>query len=118
MGIELKFDSLPPSINACYRTGRGRMYKSKRLTQYESDIKDYLDDVKYEKLTGNIKLTVQFNCKSKRKRDLDNMLKPLIDSLETNNLFDNDNQIFEINCSKQIGCESDSTIIHLSEIDL
>jgi len=114
--IKLKFESLPPSINACYRTGRGRMYKSKRLVQYETDIKDYLENVKYEKLTGDIKLTVQFNCKSRRKRDLDNMLKPLIDSLETNELFDNDNQIFEINCSKRIGCESDSTVIYLSEL--
>ena len=115
--LELRLNGIPPSINACYRTGKGRVYKSKRLSQYEKEFKEYLDDIEYETIKGNVKLTVQFNCKSRRKRDLDNMLKPLIDSLEANSLFENDNQIFEINCSKKIGCDTDSTIIQLIEID-
>jgi len=111
MKIELPF--LPLSVNACFRASkRGGVYKSKRYREFTAVMDEFFEKIDYEMLEGDLVLKVDFECKSKRKRDLDNLLKSLIDSLE-GRLFENDSQIIEIHAKKQIGCESDKTFIHL-----
>lgn len=111
MKIELPF--LPLSVNACFRASKtGSVYKSKRYREFTAIMDEFFEKIDYEMLEGDLVLKVDFECKSKRKRDLDNLLKSLIDSLE-GRLFENDSQIIEIHAKKQIGCESDKTFIHL-----
>ena len=113
MKIELPF--LPISVNACFRASkRGGVYKSKRYREYLEIMDEFFEKAKYEMLEGDLVLEVDFECKSKRKRDLDNLLKSLIDSLE-GRLFENDSQIIEIHATKRIGCSSDKTILCLSQ---
>lgn len=109
--IELPF--LPISVNACFRASRrGGVYKSKRYREFLATMDEFFSKAEYEMLEGDLVLEVEFQCKSKRKRDLDNLLKSLIDSLEKR-LFENDNQIVEIRAKKLIACAADSTILHL-----
>lgn len=111
--IEFELQLLPPSVNACFRTTkRGGIYRSKKYREFLLTIDQFFETVKYEMLEGDIILNVEFECKSKRKRDLDNLLKALIDSLE-GRLFENDSQIVEIHAKKIIGCGGDKTFIHL-----
>lgn len=113
MDFEIPF--LPISVNACWRsTQGGRVYKSKRYMQFLKDMDAFLETVEYDKLEGELIMNVDFFCRSKRKRDLDNLLKSLIDSLE-GRLFENDNQIVEIHSKKFIGCNDDKTILSLVE---
>ena len=113
MNFELPF--IPISVNACWRASKGgHVYRSKRYTQFLKDIDVFLDTIEYDMLEGDLILNVEFFCKTKRKRDLDNLLKSLIDSLE-GRLFENDNQIIEIHSKKFIGCNDDKTMLSLVE---
>jgi Holliday junction resolvase RusA-like endonuclease len=53
--------------------------------------------------------------KDKRKRDVDNHLKSLLDSLE-GIMFVDDSQIYEIIARKTIGCPENRTVISLAEL--
>jgi len=111
--IEFELPLLPPSVNACFRTTkRGGIYRSKKYREFLTTMDQFFETVEYEILKGDIIFTVEFECKSKRKRDLDNLLKSLIDSLE-GRLFENDSQLVEIHAKKKIGCDGDKTFIHL-----
>ena len=106
---------LPVSVNQSYRSCKNRVYKSKTLIDFEKKVDDLFETFEnVEFLKGNLKVDIVFELKSFRKRDLDNMLKSLFDSLE-GRVFVNDNQIFEIKCRKIHNCVEDSTIINIFE---
>ena len=109
--------NVPPSVNACYRATGSRVYKSQRLRQYEEQMKVFFadDSDPIQRLEGRLQLTVKFSFKGHRKRDLDNLLKPLLDSLE-GVLFENDNQLFEIRASKEYGAQQDGTTVLLTQL--
>lgn len=114
MLITLPF--LPISVNQSYRSSKNRVYKSGKLRDFEKKMNDLFETFEnVEFLSGNLKVDIVFELKSCRKRDLDNMLKSLFDSLE-GRIFENDNQIFEIKCRKIHGCLEDKTIINIFEI--
>ena len=112
--FKIELPLLPPSVNACFRaTKRGGVYKSKKYREFLAIMDEFFETAEYEMLEGDLIFHVEFECKSKRKRDLDNLLKALIDSLE-GRLFENDSQIVEIHAQKEIGCEADKTTLSLS----
>ena len=114
MLITLPF--LPISVNRSYRTSNNRVYKTKTLCDFEKKVVDLFETFEHVKLLkGNLTADITFELKSCRKRDLDNMLKSLLDNLESR-VFENDNQIFEINCRKIHGCSEEKTIINIFEI--
>jgi crossover junction endodeoxyribonuclease RusA len=108
--------NVPPSVNACFRSGNKRVYKSKRYIDYEKEMKEYFDKKEYvEMLEGKLKLEVTFYFKDKRRRDLDNLMKALLDQLESR-LFKNDDQIYEICSKKVLGCLETKTELTLTGI--
>ena len=108
---------LPPSVNSCYRTYRGKIIKSAGLREFEQEILQFFDNIEnITQLKGHIKLTVTFYLKGKRTIDLDNLLKALLDGLE-GILYENDKMITVINARKFNNAESPKTIIELEEID-
>ena len=105
--------NVSPSVNACYRASGRRVYKSKRLREYEQEMLEYFETHDHRLMTGRLKLEVSVFFRTNRKRDLDNILKSLIDSLE-GRLFENDEQIYELVVRKEIGCLADETRIIIS----
>jgi crossover junction endodeoxyribonuclease RusA len=83
----------PPSINHYYmRTARGVILGSKGKC-YRRDaallLHRYRGYYSYQKLS----VTINLFPPDKRKRDIDNILKCLLDSIEHANVYENDNQI-------------------------
>jgi Holliday junction resolvase RusA-like endonuclease len=112
-----EFPFLPPSVNACYRTFKGKVVKSAKLKAYEQEVLHYFDEQDdISMMSGKLKLSVQFYMKGKRTIDLDNMLKALIDGLE-NILFENDRNIIEIHAVKYNNCNEIKTIVQLEQIE-
>lgn len=106
---------LPVSVNQSYRSCKNKVYKTKTLVDFEKRVDDLFKTFEnVEFLKGNLSIDITFELKSFRKRDLDNLLKSLFDSLE-GRIFENDNQIFEIKCRKNHGCSEDKTIINIFE---
>ena len=113
---KFSFDFLPVSVNASYRSFKNRVYKSQRLKDFQKKMYDMFNSFKnVEKLEGKLSIDIVFEMKGSRKRDIDNMMKSLLDSLE-GRIFENDNQIYEMNIKKFENCKADQTIISIKQI--
>jgi Holliday junction resolvase len=107
--IELPF--VPPSVNCCYRSIKSRIYLSSRLRDFQKKISAALHDK--PNILGPVSLDITFYFTDKRSRDLDNLLKPLIDGLK-NVVIEDDSLIYRITCEKRLGQESNKTIINIT----
>ena len=116
--IKITLPFISPSVNSCYRTTGSRVYKSKKLVEYEKKMTEHFEmfHKDFKMLEGNISIEVMFHLKGKRHIDLDNMLKALIDSLE-GRCFENDKYITEIIARKINNCKNPQTLITLKNID-
>jgi crossover junction endodeoxyribonuclease RusA len=113
--IKIELPLVPPSVNACYRSYKNRVYKSKKYREFEKEMNTYFENNKYEMLEGTLALDVTFYIKG-RDKDIDNLLKALIDTLE-GNVFENDKHIIDLHAKKINKCTNNRTVIILKTID-
>lgn len=117
MEYRITLPFLPCSTNAAYRVSKSRVYKSKKLKDFEKQVEAIFEKHQsFEMLEGHLTLDVVFEIADRRSRDLDNMLKSLLDSLE-GKVFKNDRDIFEINCRKINNCNMFKTIIVIKVLE-
>lgn len=85
----------PPSVNHYWRHavrhGRVTVYVSNEGRQYRRRVKAILAGV--PKLEGRLSIAVRVHCPDARTRDLDNVLKGLLDSLTAAGVWHDDNQL-------------------------
>ena len=113
---KFSFNFLPVSVNSSYRSFKSRVYKSQKLKDFKKKMDDMFDTFEnVEKLEGKLSIDIVFEMKGSRKRDIDNMMKSLLDSLE-GKVFENDNQIYEMNVKKFENCNEDKTIISIRQM--
>ena len=86
----------PPTINTFYTVARNRKILSKRGRQYKKDAQIFLMKHKPSKIEGKVKVTIVANPPDRRKRDLDNILKPILDALTEYGVYDDDSDIDEL----------------------
>lgn len=96
MGEAISFElPWPPSVNRYYRHVGPRVLISREGRRYRMMCVSRLGGV-FPKLEGKVKLTGEFYPPDARKRDLDNVLKCMIDSLVHAGLMRDDSQIKHI----------------------
>ena len=103
------------SVNKFYRSWQGKLIISKDGREFKKEVDLLLNN--YEKILGKIKLTLILHFKDKRKRDLDNYNKVLIDCLK-NKLFEDDDQIYQLYMEKHIGCGFNKITIDIESIEI
>jgi crossover junction endodeoxyribonuclease RusA len=82
----------PPSLNSYYRSYKGRVVISSDGKNYRTIV--FALSRGFSSLgSKRLAVSVFANPPDKRKRDLDNLLKSLLDALEHAGLFDDDSQI-------------------------
>jgi Holliday junction resolvase RusA-like endonuclease len=114
--MNIVFPFLPPSCNRCYRTYRDKVYKSKLYNDYIQTMKEFLANRNdLSQITGHVKLEITFYRKGMRQFDIDNRLKPLIDSIE-HVLIEDDNNIQELVVRKHNNCLEDKTMMVITPI--
>ena len=99
----------PPSVNTYYRRGAHSTYMSKAGREYKTKVADYLSETNTPKLgTARIYMEIVLWPPTKRKWDLDNRLKSLIDSISgpSVGIFNDDEQIDHINVYRGSGTRS------------
>ncbi len=96
MGDELVLSlPYPPSVNTIWRTTRGGLtYMSKRGKDYRKEIVALCADV--NPVEGPLRMVVDIYPPDRRKRDIDNICKALLDSLEKAGVYKDDNQICDL----------------------
>lgn len=83
----------PPSINHMYwHRGNHKIIKT-RGRQFRQDVADIVSDAGCTTQEGDLAMFVWVSPPDKRKRDLDNLLKAIQDSLQHAGCYDNDCQI-------------------------
>ena len=89
------------SANAAYvRTMRG-IALSKTGRAYRAEVGRIIKELGIDKnVDCRLELTVELYCPDKRRRDIDNLIKPLLDALEAANVFVNDEQFDSIHITR------------------
>lgn len=89
---------LPPSANRLWRAGRGNIYTSPRYKNWLRDagwlaIAQHKEQPKPPRINGPYALSVQAVRPDKRRRDLDNLIKPINDLLKTIDVVEDDSHM-------------------------
>ena len=88
--VELPF---PPSVNHYWRMWRGRMVISKEGRAYRTTVAGILRKLGVQPMLGRLAVAIEVFPPDHRRRDLDNLLKALGDSLQHGGAFPDDSQI-------------------------
>jgi crossover junction endodeoxyribonuclease RusA len=89
---------------------------SKEALKYKREIKLWALFWKRPCLKGRISISIQAYPPDKRARDIDNLLKITIDSLQHANLFENDSQIDKITIERMEQRKGGELIITINEL--
>ena len=98
--MELPF---PPSTNSIWRAYRGRNISSKAYRQWQVEAGAELIAQRPDKHEGPVHVTMTFGLPDKRRRDIDNLAKPVNDLLVTHQVIQRDDAAFLKKLTLQIG---------------
>ena len=83
----------PPSVNHYWRKYRNRMVISEKGLAYRGRVDAVVSRAPSPPLLGRLAVSVVAFPPDRRVRDLDNLLKSLLDSLQTTGVYRDDSQI-------------------------
>jgi crossover junction endodeoxyribonuclease RusA len=107
----------PPSVNTYWRKWQNRMVISKNGREFKKQMTAILkNDFSEEKpLDGSLVLNLGLFFKDKRRRDIDNYCKGILDSM-TGIVFEDDSQIEELGIKKHTGCGEDKVVVRVRSL--
>lgn len=83
----------PPSINHYYATFKGRRILSRAGREYKKTVAAIVMLNKQPKLSGKLAVDLILNEPNRIRRDIDNVVKPLLDSLTVADVYTDDSLI-------------------------
>ncbi len=105
----------PISVNAMYRSFKGRTILSARGRTFKKEISEFLSSLEnIDKIYGDVCVEIHIMFADKRKRDIDNYSKAILDSLK-DVLFEDDCCIQKLIMSKKIGTGINQISVAVSE---
>ena len=114
--IKLELSTVPPSVNTLWINKPNGRYKSKKGKIFEETARSELKkQFRCKPLVNSLKVHIRLYFKDKRKRDIDNYNKAILDSM-TKIIYEDDSQIEELNVKKLVGCGFDKVEIEVEEI--
>ena len=113
--IELPY---PPTLNKLYPNNRsGRRILSAEGRKYKQAVFYIVKQKKIKKLSGSIKVLIHAHPPDNRRRDMDNIVKIIFDSLGNADVFDDDSQIDDFRVIRKEKKKNGMVIVELSEIN-
>jgi crossover junction endodeoxyribonuclease RusA len=84
---------LPPLVNRLWRTGRGRVYRSPRYDAWRKAAGWELALQRPKRITCPIIVTIAAGVPDRRRRDVDNLGKAVLDLLQAHRMIEDDSQV-------------------------
>jgi Holliday junction resolvase RusA-like endonuclease len=104
------------SVNNIYRrTRNGKVFKSSPHKNFCEGIKEFIKEKDIECCDKDMKVSIEFYMKGKRRSDIDNMCKSLIDALQ-GVCWTNDNLITELNLKRFINQKENKILVGYEEL--
>jgi crossover junction endodeoxyribonuclease RusA len=106
----------PPSVNHYWSTtSRGRMYVSRRGKDYRtaSAIALLMQRVPRDGIAGPLRVSLVANPPDRKRRDLDNVLKALLDAIVAANVIEDDSNIHDLRIVRGSVVPGGSVAVHI-----
>lgn len=81
----------PPTSNTMFGLSSSRRFPSERYVNWKNDAGKHLMMQRAKSIKGPVRVTIALRPPSKRKWDLDNRIKPLLDLLVSHLIIEDDN---------------------------
>lgn len=105
----------PPSVNHYWRTWRGRVLISRKGREYRERVVVALRLTGVRPLVGRLAVHIELYPPDERKRDADNVLKAINDSLQHGGAFQDDSQIVWLLVEKAQVVPGGKVIVRIAE---
>ena len=106
----------PPSVNRYWRMVKGRMLISREGRVFRRRICSSLAAAGAEPMDGPLAVRIEVYPPDNRRRDIDNVMKALLDALQDGGAYHDDSQIVKLNIEKR-GCVTGGrTIVRIREL--
>ena len=89
----------PPSVNTYWRRSGFRIHVSQKGTQFRKDALELIGNIK-DKLLSPLTVTLDLYPPCRRKRDVDNYAKGVLDALTHAGVWDDDSQVQRLTIQK------------------
>ena len=113
LSLELPY---PPSVNHYWRHVGPRVLISREGRLYRERAGLALAQMGLQPLRGLLVVSIEAYPPDKRRRDLDNLLKSLLDSLQHGGAFVDDSQIVDLRIVKRAAVPNGRVIVHIEEL--
>lgn len=111
----------PPSMNTYWRRGGNVTYLTKKAKEFRREVLAIINDANHPTIIVppiRLAVSIELTLPDKRKRDIDNHIKAVLDAMEHAAVFDNDEQVDQLIVKRlhvePPGC-CDVTIVELNE---
>jgi crossover junction endodeoxyribonuclease RusA len=95
--MELYLDlPYPPSVNHYWGQSGNRRFIGKKGVAFRAAVVDAFENSKGSKIEGRLSVHIELYPPDRRKRDIDNVLKALLDACEHAGCYENDSLIDEL----------------------
>jgi len=109
----------PPSLNTAYpSTKTGRRILSKKGRAYQKEVWALCAQQKIKMLRGTVSITIQAYPPDRRKRDLDNLFKMILDSLQKAFIIEEDSLVYHLAITKHAPMSPGRVEINLEKYEL
>ncbi len=115
--MEFKFP-LPPSVNRIWRNIGSRTILSLEARVYRQTVQSIVQCHLFEIFVGPIAVDILVFPPDRRRRDIDNLQKALLDSLQHAGVFADDNQIQRLSIERREIVPNGSVIVRIQAIEV
>lgn len=107
----------PPTVNTYWRRVGAKTLISKKGRQFRSAVEAIIFPMRLKKLSGELVVEVDVFPPDKRRRDIDNISKALLDSLEHAGVYDDDSQIRRLTIERQMNVAGGRSVVRIWECE-
>jgi Holliday junction resolvase RusA-like endonuclease len=107
----------PPSVNHYYGLARGRVFIKKAGLEFREQVAAALLDAGMGQYAGRVHMRVALYPPDRRRRDIDNPMKALLDAVQKGGALEDDCQIYKLSVEKQPPKKGGATLIMIERMD-